>query len=375
MNNCNQGCGCNHGAGVIAGPCTSRNCGKSNENLRIKTVVLQPSLGTDEKGQPYAPKLGAYTNTIVTYQANGALYLYDSRGIFTKVTSDSTAEALAAEVPNRVAQGEQLNEAIIKTAEMLQTNINAEVNAREQDRDNLQENINRNSNSIDELKQPSQEFVASYNKTMEGVQHDLENLTELVHDQDVDIRASYTSDTVDLTTNSDGATTTSLTAARSNTDTKGGSAGIMTAFQATQLNALANAYEAEEKGKTLYEDTASTNNVELSEAATSFDHIVVTGEYMGEGSFALQQAASVTYYPMGGATAFQMNAIDITTGNDPSVEIVQDIWSVTNDGMGLELASSVKAMVNSETTVTPSMTSNFTITKVVGFGKKLAGSQ
>lgn len=338
-------------------------------------MVLQPSLGTDEKGQPYAPKLGAYTNTIVTYQANGALYLYDSRGIFTKVTSDSTAEALASEITNRVAQGEQLNEAIVKTAEMLQTNINVEVNAREQDRDNLQENINRNSNSIDELEQSSQEFVASYNKTMEGVQHDLENLTKLVHDQDVDIRASYTSDTVDLTTNSDGATTTSLTAARSNTDTKGGSAGIMTAFQATQLNALANAYEAEEKGKTLYEDTASTNNVELSEAATSFDHIVVTGEYMGEGSFALQQAASVTYYPMGGATAFQMNAIDITTGNAPSVEIVQDIWSVTNDGMGLELASSVKAMVNSETTVTPSMTSNFTITKVVGFGKKLAGSQ
>lgn len=375
MNNCNQGCGCNHGAGVIAGPCTSRNCGRSNENLRIKTVVLQPSLGTDEKGQPYAPKLGAYINTIVTYQANGALYLYDSRGIFTKVTSDSTAEALATEITNRIAQGEQLNEAIIKTAEMLQTNINAEVNAREQDRDNLQENINRNSNLINELKQLSQEFVTNYNKTMEGVQHDLENLTELVHGQDVDINVAYTSDTVDLTTNSDGATTTSLTAARSNTDTKGGSAGIMTAFQATQLNALANAYEAEEKGKTLYEDTASTNNVELSEAATSFDHIVVTGEYMGEGSFALQQAASVTYYPMGGATAFQMNAIDITTGNDPSVEIVQDIWSVTNDGMELELASSVKAMVNSETTVAPSMTSNFTITKVVGFGKKLAGSQ
>lgn len=343
--------------------------------MRIKTVVLQPSLGTDEKGQPYAPKLGAYTNTIVTYQANGALYLYDSRGIFTKVTSDSTAEALATEITNRIAQGEQLNEAIIKTAEMLQTNINAEVNAREQDRDNLQENINRNSNLINELKQLSQEFVTNYNKTMEGVQHDLENLTELVHGQDVDINVAYTSDTVDLTTNSDGATTTSLTAARSNTDTKGGSAGIMTAFQATQLNALANAYEAEEKGKTLYEDTASTNNVELSEAATSFDHIVVTGEYMGEGSFALQQAASVTYYPMGGATAFQMNAIDITTGNAPSVEIVQDIWSVTNDGMELELASSVKAMVNSETTVTPSMTSNFTITKVVGFGKKLAGSQ
>lgn len=375
MNNCNQGCGCNHGAGVIAGPCTSRNCGKSNENLRIKTVVLQPSLGTDEKGQPYAPKLGAYINTIVTYQANGALYLYDSRGIFTKVTSDSTAEALTAEITDRVAQGEQLNEAIVKTAEMLQTNINVEVNAREQDRDNLQENINRNSNLINELKQSSQEFVASYNKTMEGVQHDLENLTGLVHDQDVDINVAYTSDTVDLTTNSDGATTTSLTAARSNTDTKGGSAGIMTAFQATQLNALANAYEAEEKGTTLYEATASINNVELSEAATSFDHIVVTGEYVGEGNSALQQAVSVTYYPMGGATAFQMNAIDITTGNDPSVEIVQDIWSVTNDGMGLELASSVKAMVNSETTVTPSMTSNFTITKVVGFGKKLAGSQ
>lgn len=150
-----------------------------------------------------------------------------------------------------------------------------------------------------------------------------------------------------------------------------GSAGIMSITQATQLQALAEAYQAEEKGTVLYEGTASTNNIELSESGLAYDHLIVVAEYMGMGSFALEQQVSEVFYPTDSIKSFQMNATDITTGNTPTVELVQDIWSITDDGMELELVSSLKAAVNSETTVTPDTTSNFTITKVVGFGKKV----
>lgn len=176
----------------------------------------------------------------------------------------------------------------------------------------------------------------------------------------------------DLSTGGDATMPFTITAATPSVSGQAGHAGVMTAFQATQLAALAESYKTAEAGTVLYEDTASTNYVELSQSANNFDHIVVTGEYMGMGSFALKQQATVTYYPtIDGARAFQMNATDITTGDSPSVELIQDIWSLNEDGTELELASSLKAMVNSETTVTPDTTSNFTITKVVGFGKKV----
>lgn len=45
-------------------------------------------MGTDDEGQPYAPKLGAYHNAIVIYESTGSVYLYDDEGIFTKVNSN-----------------------------------------------------------------------------------------------------------------------------------------------------------------------------------------------------------------------------------------------------------------------------------------------
>lgn len=179
--------------------------------------------------------------------------------------------------------------------------------------------------------------------------------------------AAYTADIVSL---SFGDEVVELTPA---VGTAGGAvskAGIMSAFQASQLAALAEAYKAEEKGTTLYEGTASVNNIELSESGFNYDHLIIVAEYMGMGSFALDQQVSEVFYPTDTVKAFQMNATDITTGNTPMVQLIQDIWSITDDGMELELASALKATVNSETEVEPDTTSHFTITKVIGFGKK-----
>lgn len=155
MNDCSCNQRCDHGAGVVPGACISRNCGKDKIDLRIKTEVIPASAGTDAEGQPYAPKLGNYHNTLVQYVANGNIIFYDTKGVWTRI-DDPAALAKAEklfetklqnETEARVQADTALNNAIIKTAELLQTNINAEVNAREKDRDNLQKNINAEVNA------------------------------------------------------------------------------------------------------------------------------------------------------------------------------------------------------------------------------------
>lgn len=44
-------------------------------------------MGTSEPGQPFAPKNGAFYNTLVVYQGDGSKYLYDSEGNYTNLTS------------------------------------------------------------------------------------------------------------------------------------------------------------------------------------------------------------------------------------------------------------------------------------------------
>lgn len=151
---------------------------------------------------------------------------------------------------------------------------------------------------------------------------------------------------------------------------KTGKAGLMTAFQATQLAGLAAAFEAEEKGVTLYSGAASVNSVTLSEDGSNFDHLTVVGEYMGMGSAAIEQSVSVDFYVTTNTRAFQMNATDITVGDTPMETTIQDIWMLSDDGLDLDLVSATKCEKGATTfTCTPETTSNFTITKVIGFGK------
>ena len=49
-------------------------------------------MGTSELGQPFAPRNGAFFNTLVVYQADGGRFLYDSEGNYTELTGATTEE-------------------------------------------------------------------------------------------------------------------------------------------------------------------------------------------------------------------------------------------------------------------------------------------
>lgn len=157
-------------------------------------------------------------------------------------------------------------------------------------------------------------------------------------------------------------------------ETQPGHAGIMTANQAETLQALAEAYKSSTQGIILYEGSASVNYVDLSESANNYDHIKVVGEYISTGSASFHQGVNTEFYPNGETNSFQLNAIDIVANDTPVQTILQDIWQINEDGTELSLVSGFKSTLSGVTPtleVTPETTSIFTITKVVGYGKKV----
>lgn len=67
--------------------CNRKNCPTVNclsENSTIFRTVIIPAAMGDETG-PMKPTTGAYKNTIVEYQASGAVFLYDTDGIYTSL--------------------------------------------------------------------------------------------------------------------------------------------------------------------------------------------------------------------------------------------------------------------------------------------------
>lgn len=163
--------------------------------------------------------------------------------------------------------------------------------------------------------------------------------------------------------------------AQGTNDGQVGRAGVMTSMQASQLAALAEAYKNTTQGIVLYEDTASVNYIDLSEDARNYDHIKIIGEYQSEGSTSFKQSVSAEFYPNGEVNTFQLTATDLTTGSTPAIITHQDVWMLDEEGTELALVSAQKGVVSSSNsattvTVTPDTTSIFTITRVVGYGKK-----
>lgn len=64
----------------------SCNCGQNKDCCPFRKVVIPASAGDDSADSPCAPENGAYRNALVEYEANGAMYIYASDGIFTKVS-------------------------------------------------------------------------------------------------------------------------------------------------------------------------------------------------------------------------------------------------------------------------------------------------
>lgn len=53
--------------------------------LFFRKVVIPAVMGDDSEGSDYAPENGLYKNSLVEYEANGAIYIYSSDGIYTKL--------------------------------------------------------------------------------------------------------------------------------------------------------------------------------------------------------------------------------------------------------------------------------------------------
>lgn len=66
--------------------CPNVSCDKV-EVADLRKVVIEAVKGTDAEGQPFAPKNGAYRNSVVYYEQNGHTYLYGSDGIPTLLNS------------------------------------------------------------------------------------------------------------------------------------------------------------------------------------------------------------------------------------------------------------------------------------------------
>ena len=62
-------------------------CGKPKDDCcPFRKIVIPAVMGDDSEDSPSAPENGAYVNALVEYEANGAMYIYASDGIFTKLS-------------------------------------------------------------------------------------------------------------------------------------------------------------------------------------------------------------------------------------------------------------------------------------------------
>lgn len=69
---------------------------KKEDCCWVTKVVIAAVLGDDSETSKVKPFNGAYTNKIVEYEANGAIYFYSSDGIYTKLGNSSPSQETAS---------------------------------------------------------------------------------------------------------------------------------------------------------------------------------------------------------------------------------------------------------------------------------------
>lgn len=71
-------------------------CGKPKDDCcPFRKIVIPAVMGDDSEDSPSAPKNGAYRNALVEYESNGAMYMYASDGIFTKLSMVAGSAGMA----------------------------------------------------------------------------------------------------------------------------------------------------------------------------------------------------------------------------------------------------------------------------------------
>lgn len=66
--------------------CPKVNCNQKNDCCPFRKIVIPAVMGDDSEDSPSAPENGAYRNALVEYESNGAMYMYASDGIYTKLS-------------------------------------------------------------------------------------------------------------------------------------------------------------------------------------------------------------------------------------------------------------------------------------------------
>lgn len=72
-------------------PCPKLDCAKDNCKCGLKYVNIPTVLGDDSATSDVAPRNGNYCNSIVQYEANGAVYIYSREGVPVKVKEGTNA--------------------------------------------------------------------------------------------------------------------------------------------------------------------------------------------------------------------------------------------------------------------------------------------
>lgn len=66
--------------------CPDINCHGEKDCCPFRKIVIPAVMGDDSEDSPAAPENGAYRNALIEYEANGAMYIYASDGIYTKIS-------------------------------------------------------------------------------------------------------------------------------------------------------------------------------------------------------------------------------------------------------------------------------------------------
>lgn len=115
-------------------------CGKPKDDCcPFRKIVIPAVMGDDSEDSPSAPENGAYVNALVEYEANGAMYVYASDGIFTKLSmvAGGTGAATVAYVDTQdakmLADAKTYADSIVPTVDVTKAYVD------QQDADTLEE--------------------------------------------------------------------------------------------------------------------------------------------------------------------------------------------------------------------------------------------
>ena len=70
---------------LIIDSSTDKNCDNACNCFGSVKTIIPAALGDDSADSEAKPVNGAFSNKIVEYEANGAVYIYDRDGFYTKI--------------------------------------------------------------------------------------------------------------------------------------------------------------------------------------------------------------------------------------------------------------------------------------------------